>query len=84
MKKRKGIYALEIYTNAKIRGRAIAHYCPSKNIIESRIDIVENSPFGLSLLAHEFAHALTKSSDIVGNRSGHGVFYYLRMVRDVI
>jgi hypothetical protein len=36
------------------------------------------------LIAHEFAHALIGSKKIIGQRAGHGVLYYICLMRDVV
>ena len=76
----------KIYANKHFRGSHAGHYLPLDNIVEIKEKIDEDNPsyWQKTLIAHEFAHALIGSEKIIGNRRGHGVLYYLCLLRDVI
>ncbi|MDR0752975.1 MAG: hypothetical protein LBF02_02615 [Mycoplasmataceae bacterium] len=77
---------LLMHTNKKFKANHIGHYLPISNLIEIKnsIDETGNDYFDVELVAHEFAHSLIFSHEIKGNRAGHGVNYYLVLMRDVI
>jgi predicted SprT family Zn-dependent metalloprotease len=76
----------KIYANKHFRGSHAGHYLAIENIVEIKEKIDEDNPnyWQKTLIAHEFAHSLISHKKIIGNRRGHGVLYYVCLLRDVI
>lgn len=79
---------LILYDNTHYRGNSIGKYIPFDNtiFIKEKINIEYDDEFQTQhlLVAHELAHALRGVEPILGDRSGHGVNFFLRMFRDVV